>query len=57
MMMNLRENEPERDDSPQGDRQDINPYGHLPERDPEWEDRGQNDIREREHKENSTREQ
>lgn len=56
-MMNLRENESDRDDSQHGNRDDSSTYDNLPARDPEWEDRGQDDISEREHKDNSTRQQ
>ena len=52
MMMKELENEPERDDTHQGE---MEP---LPDRNPEWEDRsGHDKIREREHKDDRTREQ
>ena len=54
-MMNLRENEPQRDDSHQSD--DLNPYD-LPDRNPDYEDKSQGDeIYEREEQDNRTREQ
>ena len=54
-MMNLRENEPERDDSPLSEGQ--SPYD-LPDRNPDYEDRSNSDrIYERKEQDNRTREQ
>jgi hypothetical protein len=53
-MINLRENEPERDDSPQSGGQ--NPYD-LPDRNPDYEDRSNSDrIYERQEQDNRARE-
>jgi hypothetical protein len=53
-MMNLRENEPQGDDTPQSD--DPNPYD-LPDRNPDYEDKSRDDdIYERKEQDNRTRE-
>lgn len=51
-MMNERENEPQTNDSQESESEP------LPDRNPEWENRsGDDKIREREHKDDRTREQ